>query len=220
LEGHLHWDTSIAFSKDGLFVASGCCDGSSRICNVSSGICTRILSSIQLERVWSIAFSPDGRSLVSAGGRRRDDFFADEEEEEEMVGRILLWELSSDNDVIVPAIITPTVIEAHEEEVNTIAYSPDGRHLASGSDDYTIKVWNIADNSCAARLQGRTGEIWSVCFSLNGKILASGSSDGSVRLWKQRRKLHKLFGKSFMGSSQTLCAFDSFFSQWANTCLW
>jgi WD40 repeat protein len=179
LEGHGDWVTSVAFSKDGLSVAGGCLDGSSRIWNAGSCMCTRVLSSIHISYVRSIGFSPDGGLLVSAGGKLYDD----DDGNEQVAGRILLWDISGENDIAVPTIIVPTVIDAHEDEVNAIAYSPDGRYLASGGDDCTVKVWNIADNSCAARLQGHTVEIWSVCFSPNSKILASGSSDGSVRLW-------------------------------------
>jgi WD40 repeat protein len=167
--------TFVAFSPDGSTVASGCRGGSTRIWNVSSGMCTRVLSSIHIDIVWSIAFSPDGRTLASAGGRQTDD---DDDEEEEMAGRILLWDLSGENDVI--------VIYAHWKEVNAIAYSPDGRYLASGGDDCTIKLWNAAihsTRSCAVVFEGHTSVVWSVCFSPNGKILASGSEDGSVRLW-------------------------------------
>jgi hypothetical protein len=172
LEGHGNWVTSIAFSKDGLSVAGGCHNGSSRIWNISSGICTRILSSIQIEKVWSIAFSPDGGTLATAGGQSGGDL-------EEEFGTILFWDILNGDDSSTSSIL----LESHGMEVNSIAYSPDGRYLASGSDDHTITLWNVADRRCLAVYEGYGSVVWSVCFSPNGKVLASGSRDGRVRFW-------------------------------------
>src|SRR5947208_821255 len=65
----------------------------------------------------------------------------------------------------------------------SVAISPDGTMVASGSTDNTIKLWNLKTRSCLATLNGHKRLIWALAFSPDGKILASGSGDHSVRLW-------------------------------------
>ncbi|MFM6131974.1 MAG: tetratricopeptide repeat protein [Sphaerospermopsis kisseleviana] len=67
--------------------------------------------------------------------------------------------------------------------VNSVAISPDGKILASGSDDKTIKLWNIATGEEIQTLTGHSGSIRTISFSPDGKILASGSSDKTIKLW-------------------------------------
>jgi WD40 repeat protein/tRNA A-37 threonylcarbamoyl transferase component Bud32 len=74
-------------------------------------------------------------------------------------------------------------ILAHSDYVNTLAYSPDGTLLASGSSDHTVKLWNPATGGLIATCAGHSREVISVAFSQDGKLLASGSEDGLVRLW-------------------------------------
>jgi len=68
--------------------------------------------------------------------------------------------------------------------VRSLAFSPDGRTIASGSFDNTIKLWDAAGGNEIRTLEGQSGSVWSVAFSPDGRTLASGSEDGTIRLWQ------------------------------------
>lgn len=76
-------------------------------------------------------------------------------------------------------------IEAHSGSVGAIAISANGQLIASGSDDGTIKVWNLKTGQLIRALTGHTDTIWALAISPNGQTLASSSAtnDGSLKLW-------------------------------------
>ncbi|MEH2421798.1 MAG: serine/threonine-protein kinase [Nostoc sp.] len=77
----------------------------------------------------------------------------------------------------------PKSLKGHSSDVNSVAFSPDGKTLASGSDDQTIKLWNLASGQEIHTLEGHSNWIWTVAFSPDGKTLASGSADKTIKLW-------------------------------------
>ncbi len=76
-----------------------------------------------------------------------------------------------------------TMLQGHSDYINSVAFSPDGKYLASGSKDKTIKLWNVQSQKQVITLQDDSLCVYSVAFSPDGKYLASGSLDKTVKLW-------------------------------------
>ncbi|MBC5797544.1 trypsin-like peptidase domain-containing protein [Sphaerospermopsis sp. LEGE 00249] len=74
-------------------------------------------------------------------------------------------------------------LTGHSSLVRSVAFSPDGQTLASGSYDNTIKLWDVATGKSIATLTGHSYLVNSVAFSPDGKTLASGSGDDTIKLW-------------------------------------
>ncbi|MDQ3922267.1 MAG: WD40 repeat domain-containing protein, partial [Actinomycetota bacterium] len=76
-----------------------------------------------------------------------------------------------------------TVLKGHSLALASVAYSPDGKHLATGSYDKTAKIWDAATGAEVMTLRGHNATVEAVRYSPDGKVLATGSYDGTVNLW-------------------------------------
>jgi len=74
-------------------------------------------------------------------------------------------------------------LRGHERAVISVAFSPDGTRVVSGSFDNTIKLWDAASGEVVATLRGHEDAVFSVAFSPDGTRVASGSWDKTIKLW-------------------------------------
>jgi WD40 repeat protein len=113
-----------------------------------------------------VTYSPDGKTVASAENTLTTN-------EEAIIG---LWDTTTWR--------RTASIKSHVHGLWTIAFSPDGKTLASCTYDGLVQLWNVASARNIAILKGhKRGFVYSVAFSPDGKTLASGSSDRTIRLW-------------------------------------
>ncbi len=86
-----------------------------------------------------------------------------------------LWDLATSRE--------SAVLRGHRGGVNRVAFSTDGRLLASAGSDTSIRLWEVSTGREVARLSGHTKWVMTVAFSPDGRRIASGGDDGTVRLW-------------------------------------
>ncbi|TDC97282.1 hypothetical protein E1285_04105 [Actinomadura sp. 7K507] len=112
------------------------------------------------DRVWAVAWSPDGSLLATASSDHT----------------VRVWRLEDGGTEV-------AVLQGHEKTVSSVAWSPDGSRLASASDDGTVRVWDVASRARVALLRGHGDMVWSVDWSPDGTRVVSASRDGDIRIW-------------------------------------
>ena len=174
LMGHTGAVLSVAFAPRGRILATGGSDGTVILWDVADPTRPRRVgqpftnkgpnSDPDTNQVWSMAFTPDGRTLATTNGSHRGP---------------ILWDVT---DSAHPR----RLLTIRSQDVETVAFTPDGRILATG-DGGTVSLWDVADPTRSRRLgQPLTAAkylVRSVAFGNNGRILAIGGDTGTVSLW-------------------------------------
>ncbi len=162
---------SVEFSPDGRQALSAGWDNALKFWDVAAGA---LLKTIENKDSRLAVFSPDGRYAASAGENNA----------------LLLWDPASGSLVRTigrepywDAAAHVRIWERHSNSINSIAFSPDGRRLLSGSGDNTVKLWEAETGALLKTFEGRSGGVASAMFSPDGKWVLSGGEQGVLKLW-------------------------------------
>jgi WD40 repeat protein/serine/threonine protein kinase len=115
-----------------------------------------------------VAFSPDGRWIASGNWTGNQQGH----------GEVEIWDSQTGRERL--------TLGGHLRGVSSVAFSSDGRRLATGGTDQTVKIWDLATGQEALTLREHRSEVWSVAFSRDGHCLISASLDRTVRVWDGR----------------------------------
>jgi WD40 repeat protein len=166
LTGNTGVVTAIAISPNGQVLA-GADRRTVRLWYPATGAAAGVLTG-HTARVRAVAFSPDGRVLASAG--------SDE--------TVRLWDpYRPSRKRQLPRVIDRLRGHRHTDPVTALAFSPDGRWLASGSSDGTVRLWDPVTGAADRTLTGPPEGVATVAFSADGRILASAGHGPTVWLW-------------------------------------
>ncbi len=197
--GDLSPITSVDFSPDGGEIAAGSFYW--RVLEWNLETAELFLPLEHQGTVWSVAFSPDERTIASASGdqtvkvwdRQTGFILYNFIDHTDIVYSVVfspdgtkLISGSKDQTVKILDLTTGTVqrtLEGHTDEVRSVAITSDGQMIVSGGYDNTIRIWDANTGQLLNTLTGHTGDILAVAISPNNQLIASASKDRTLKIW-------------------------------------
>ena len=158
LEGDVHC-LALSPSADRLATGSWGDEGNLCLWDVTTGERTHVLEGHPEIEILSVAWSADGRRLVS-GSRLHD---------------VRVWDAETGERL--------ADFQGQEGRVTSVAFSPDGRHVAAGNLGWVARLFDVASGEAVRVFEGHQQSVLSVSFHPSGRWLATGSSDNSARVW-------------------------------------
>jgi Tol biopolymer transport system component len=197
--GHAHRVQMVAWSPDGIFLASASRDKTVQVWEATTG---KQVFAYQghTAQVHAVAWSPDGQRLASASDDGTVQVWEGGGEANPLIYRshapiihTLAWSpdgifIASDNAHQVEVWNAFTgwlrlTYPQHAYGVNALAWSPNGKYLASASNDHTVQIWDPTSGNTVFISRHHTAEVLAVAWSPEGKWLASASADRRVQIW-------------------------------------
>ncbi len=169
---------SLKYSQDNKLIATAGDAKKARLWDAQNG---RFLGSFvgHKENIHAVDFSPDGSMLATAGGQKRSRPEINRNTNQDI--SVCLWEIRSGELYLIGDRLE--AFTEHTDWVNAVAFSPDGKTLASCSQDKTIQLWDVESFKHLRTFTGHEDGVNAIVFSPDGKTLASGSIDGTILLW-------------------------------------
>ncbi len=161
--GHDSVVSSVAFSPDGKWIASGSWNCRILLQNTTTGLVKTLWQPQDKENrcsIYSMGFSPDSRTFATAG-----------------FGQVMLWEVGNETFTV------SSTLPVDNYAINEVVFSRDGSELAAGSASGKAFLWDMKHLSRPIVLSGDKGPINDLAFSPDGQILATANTDRSVILW-------------------------------------
>ncbi|NJR40749.1 MAG: hypothetical protein HC781_20330 [Leptolyngbyaceae cyanobacterium CSU_1_4] len=192
LIGHEGRAWSVAFSPAGQLMASGGDDQTIRLWNVNTGRCLKTLQE-RSGQVRRVLFSPQGNLLATNSNDNTVKLWDVSPLYPQPLGEkgSETAEKSSEKRSLSSSVSRLRTLQGHSRRVYGIAFSSNGQHLITGSEDQTIRLWEIGTGECLRVLSGHDRFVLAVAY-LTGKtsgkelspdLIASGSDDQTIRLW-------------------------------------
>ncbi len=172
--------TSVAFSPDGRSILLGCWDTNTYLWDVQTTKLLRVFAGpLRFTGfVSSVAFSPDGKTVLLGTGDNVSRLLNAATGLE--LQRFPAPKQALPNNKFPPL---PSRVKEGNVWVTSVAFSPDGRFVLTGSRDRSAQLWDAATGKPLRRFAGHQGDISSVAFSADGRLVLTGSDDGTARLW-------------------------------------